>query len=93
MQQPAQDPDWERIENFIGYGRPDAPVVFLGMEEGLRRDADLLADLLARSAFEPYMDLVQAQSELDGPSSYFGEGAITQKTWRPCRVATLSPLG
>ena len=83
MQQPAQDPDWERIENFIGYGRPDAPVVFLGMEEGLRRDADLLADLLARSAFEPYMDLVQAQSELDGPSSYFGEGAITQKTWRP----------
>jgi len=75
--------EWDRIENFIGFGRPDAPVVFLGMEEGLRRDADLLVDLRARSTYEPFMDLGEAQTQLDGPGSYFGPIAITQKTWRP----------
>jgi len=75
--------DWDRIENFIGFGRPDAPVVFLGMEEGLLREADLLTDLQRRSTFEPYMDLSQAQAELGGPGRYFGRAPITQKTWRP----------
>lgn len=75
--------DWERIENFIGFGRPGAPVVFLGMEEGLRRDADLLADIQARSTYKPYMDLGEAQTQLDGPGAYFGPTPITQNTWRP----------
>jgi len=75
--------DWAKIETFIGYGNADARVVFLGMEEGLRRDADLEADLRARSKYEPYMDLLRAQTDLDGPSAYFGEAPITQKTWRP----------
>ena len=75
--------DWDRIENFIGYGNPEAPIVFLGMEEGLRRDADLEADLQSRSRYDPYMDLAAAQTQLDGPGAYFGHAPITQKTWRP----------
>ncbi len=77
------DIDWERIENFVGFGRTDAPVVFLGMEEGLRRDADLRLDLRERSSYEQYMDLAKAQRRLGGPSSYFGPTPITQRTWRP----------
>jgi hypothetical protein len=75
--------DWDRIEDFIGYGNPEAPIIFLGMEEGLRRDADLEADLQSRSRYDPYMDLAAAQSQLDGPGAYFGPNPITQKTWRP----------
>jgi hypothetical protein len=44
--------DWLSIERFIGYGRADAPVVFLGMEEGLA-GASLESDLLKRSSYKP----------------------------------------
>lgn len=47
--------DWGRIEGFIGYGRLDAPVVFLGMEEGAA--ADPVADLRKRSAYETVRDM------------------------------------
>jgi hypothetical protein len=41
--------NWERIESFIGYGRRDAPVVFIGMEEGLADKSALKNDLIRRS--------------------------------------------
>jgi hypothetical protein len=53
------------------------------MEEGLDDGADLASDLRARSAYAPYMDLLQAQNTLGSASSYVGPDAICQKTWRP----------
>ncbi len=44
--------NWAAIENFIGYGRSNAPVVFVGMEEGVATDgAD--RDLRRRSMYPP----------------------------------------
>jgi hypothetical protein len=57
--------DWERIEGFIGFGRRDAPVVFVGMEEGLADSAALDEDLALRSTYStPVMDLKDAQNEV-----------------------------
>jgi hypothetical protein len=39
--------DCSRIENFIGYGNPEAPIVFIGTEERLAASDDLRQDLLA----------------------------------------------
>lgn len=36
--------DWGRIEHFIGRGRREAPVVFVGVEEGLESPEELDAD-------------------------------------------------
>jgi len=56
----------EGIVSFLGYGNPDAPVWFIGIEEGLGAmdPADLLHNLEARSSFEPVMDLYQAHRQL-----------------------------
>lgn len=55
-----------RIVNFLGYGRPSAPVWFMGIEEGLgKMDAgDISANLNARSGFESTMDLWDAHIRL-----------------------------
>lgn len=50
--------NWQRIESFIGYGRIDAPVVFLGMEEGgPSEDEPLKADLIKRSSYRQVEEL------------------------------------
>lgn len=77
------DIDWAAIEKFVGFGPADAPFVFVGMEEGLDKDADLKADLLARAQYQPNMDLLNAQSRLCSGSDYVGESAKCQRTWRP----------
>jgi hypothetical protein len=41
---------WDKIENSIGYGRADAPVMFIGMEEGASKDPE--ADLVTRFSYE-----------------------------------------
>ncbi len=48
-----------RIVGFIGYGRPDAPVWFVGLEEGLgdMSSAEAVKNLEARASFESVMDL------------------------------------
>ncbi|WP_157961330.1 hypothetical protein [Microvirga flavescens] len=61
--------DWDRIESFIGYGRHDAPVVFIGMEEGLASDQDLEEDLIRRSTYDPVIELQ-------------GGARKGQRTWR-----------
>lgn len=64
--------DWDRIENFVGYGRLDAPVVFIGMEEGgygANQPEKLLADLNRRSSFR----------EIE---AYAGHSGAIQRTWR-----------
>jgi hypothetical protein len=76
--------EWGRIEKFVGFGRWDAPVVFIGMEEGLK-DADaLLEDLAIRSTFKsPVMDLKEAHRGIAGTERYFDpDRAPRQPTWR-----------
>lgn len=51
----GQEVGWTKIEEFIGYGRRDAPVVFLGMEEGAAIDTQ--ADLRGRSTYDAIPDM------------------------------------
>jgi hypothetical protein len=75
--------DWTRIETFIGFGRPEASVYFIGLEEGLQRSADLTREMEERSSYEQFMDLAEVQVKLGESSIYFGEDAVSQRTWRP----------
>jgi hypothetical protein len=56
----------ERIVNFQGYGRSDAPVCFIGIEEGLGKmtEDDAKWNLKARGNFEAVMDLRDAHLRL-----------------------------
>jgi len=74
--------DWPKIEQFVGYGRLDAPVVFIGMEEGLADEAGLENDLLLRSRFSPVMDLKKAHEGIVDGDSLFSESPRRQPTWR-----------
>jgi hypothetical protein len=74
---------WDRIENFVGFGNPKAPYVFLGMEEGLLSNTTLDADLAVRSEYDQCMDLYDAQANLAGTKKYFGADPKNQWTWRP----------
>lgn len=75
--------NWHAIENFVGFGRHGAPIVFIGLEEGLSSVAGLEDDLLARSHYGEFEDLLVAQSGLDGPLRFFGPNPKCQRTWRP----------
>jgi len=76
--------DWERIEKFVGFGRADAPVIFIGMEEGLKSAEALDEDLAIRSRYEqPIMDLREAHKGIAGTENYFDpDRAPRQQTWR-----------
>ena len=76
--------NWQRIESFIGYGRRDAPLVFIGVEEGLADESALENDLRRRSQFEPIMDLREAHRGIADTDKWFGPQKIEcQPTWRP----------
>lgn len=55
-----------RIVNFLGYGRPTAPVWFMGIEEGLgnMNSQDISENLKARASFKGTMDLREAHMRL-----------------------------
>ena len=76
--------DWDRIEKFIGFGRRDAPVVFIGMEERLTSDDALDDDLAIRSRYEsPVMDLREASPGSAEAERYFDpDRPPRQPTWR-----------
>jgi GNAT superfamily N-acetyltransferase len=76
--------NWERIQEFVGFGRRDAPVVFIGMEEGLKDASALDEDLAIRSTYEnPVMDLKEAHRGIAGTDAYFDpDRAPQQPTWR-----------
>jgi hypothetical protein len=63
--------DWRRIEQFIGYGQPAAPVVFVGMEEGLADESALHDDLLRRSQFDPLVDVREAHKGIADGETLF----------------------
>lgn len=72
---------WEAIEAFVGYGNPDAPIVFVGMEEGLADRESLHQDLLCRSAFKTIMDLEIGHRCLAKGPNLFTERPRAQRTW------------
>lgn len=75
--------DWEQIERFLGYGKIDAPVVFIGMEEGgygADEPDKLRADLVKRSSFK--------QVEV-----YDGHKGAIQRTWRVACYLMLRRMG
>jgi len=74
--------DWSCIERFIGYGNLDAPIVFVGMEEGLASTKALSEDLLLRSGFAPVMDAEVAHRGLAKGPSLFSDKPRRQPTWR-----------
>lgn len=76
--------NWSRLENFLGYGNPSAPVVFFGLEEGLADESGLESDLKWRSTFpSEIMDIREAHEQIRGAQRHFSEGAVIQRTWRP----------
>lgn len=56
----------QNIVRFLGYGNLNAPVWFIGLQEGLgdMDDEDARANLSARARFEPVMDLHEAHLQL-----------------------------
>src|SRR5579864_5353424 len=73
---------WDIIEQFIGFGRIDAPVAFVGAEEGLAAEDALRNDLLLRSTFAPIMDLEQAHRGIVNGAALFSDSPRRQPTWR-----------
>lgn len=75
--------DWSKIEQFAGYGAIEAPVVFVGMEEGLA-DSDLDFELIRRSRFDKQvMDIQTAHKGMKGAAWFGPQRVKIQWTWRP----------
>ena len=76
-----------RIRNFWGYGSLDAPVWFVGMEEGLSRDVTDVNDerLLARftaTADRQTVDLRRGMEAVPDHIKWFRPCAPLQSTWK-----------
>ena len=78
-----------KLSYFVGYGDLKARVWFIGMEEGLPRNADGLAAFRARLHFEPVEDLYRAHqllADADPTPNYlkhFVAPYTWQQTWWP----------
>lgn len=77
MTQALANVELEHLLNFIGYGRLDAGVWFLGMEEAGGGEANLRS----RLQFRPIMDCRDAHALLGITKHHWGRKVI-QKTWR-----------
>jgi hypothetical protein len=85
--------DKDALLGFLGYGNAAAPIVFLGMEEGLTIPPSLEEQLADRSRFPAIIDLAESASVHAG-RFFAGESPPIQSTWnmmirmvygRPCR--------
>jgi hypothetical protein len=77
------EPDFEKIEGFLGYGNPNAQIVFVGLEEGLADVSRLDDDLRCRSTFsKSIMDVFEAHLGLAKGRKLFGNQPRGQRTWR-----------
>jgi hypothetical protein len=77
MSRPLTDLELEHLLNFIGFGRLDADVWFLGMEEAGGGEANIRT----RLKFRPVMDNAEAHKMLDVTHLHWGKRKI-QRTWR-----------
>ncbi len=102
------DAQWQTIESYVGYGSASAPIVFIGMEEGLSKGDNLEAELFLRSTYTPYMDLHESFGDglnafLKNPGrrpTWIGMSAIGLRykgssdiSYASCRNYMLSELG
>lgn len=73
----------ERVLSFIGYGNPNAPVWFIGQEEGIPDDAGAREHLKTRATFTQYMDCRTAHAALGIHHLHGLEGTPVkvQRTW------------
>src|SRR5258706_1810945 len=86
--------DWTRIENFVGYGRHNAPVVFIGIEENHSGEQTLENDLLHRSKFDTIEDIQVASEGIAGAARWFqGPRPPLQPTWKPMCLLMLQRYG
>ena len=72
------------LESFFGYGRWDAPIWFIGIEEAGGRSERELEQRLAVWAERGHKELEDAPTfyPASGNSSWHGEGAHIQATWK-----------
>lgn len=74
-----------RIQNFFGYGSLDAPVWFVGMEEGLghKSDIDRKLEIRFRAADgKVVIDMRKDLRELEEHMKWFERGGKIQPTWK-----------
>ena len=73
-----------RINTFWGYGSLDAPMWFVGMEEGLESDATLahLAERFRVPNGKITTDMRRGMEKVYGHARWFNEGALVQPTWK-----------
>ena len=77
MSRPLTDIELDHLLNFIGYGRLDADIWFLGMEEA----GGGRANIRTRLKFHSVMDNAQAHAMLGVTHLHWGRRKI-QRTWR-----------
>jgi hypothetical protein len=76
MTRESESIDWQKIESFVGYGDFDAPIVFLGMEEGGPSESAILAkELAARSTYS------QVHSQIKKHANQRQDRIV--RSWRP----------
>jgi hypothetical protein len=69
MTKPLTDPEQEHLLSFIGYGRLDADVWFMGMEEAGGGEANIRT----RLKFRPVMDNAEAHKMLGVTHLHWGQ--------------------
>lgn len=74
----------DRIKNFWGYGSLDAPVWFVGMEEGLNptTDTEELETRFKAAYGKATVDMRRDMGHLVGHMKWFVPGAPIQGTWK-----------
>jgi len=87
MSNPLTDDQLKHLLNFVGYGRKDAEVWFLGMEEGCVVDKELREKhLFIRLKFDEFEDCKEAHKELDITKYHYGTKTCQRTWWRMCRI-------
>lgn len=77
---PLTQAEVSTLRDFMGFGRPDAPNWFIGMEE--RGNDEALLHLRAQWVGQHIRDLFEAHADLGLNQHHLLENALSQTTWR-----------